>query len=307
MDGPLTETIQSMRPPITPEDVAKIAVSPSVLPTSMVESLTDWETIVAEIISGSVFGADRMDYLLRDSHHIGVAYGRYDLHRLIDSIRILPTPPAPPADDGESSQSRELTLGVELGGLQTAESLLVARYFMFKQVYYHHVRRIYDLHLLDFLKQWLPNGRFPTDIDKHLSLSDPAIIAEIQNASVDRTHSAHDVARRFLTRQHYRQVYSPRPDHLDKSPDPGKAVFRALIDVCGKENVKHDVRYDDGGSPDFPVVLDDRTVVSALSVSDLLKDMPLSFDSVYVAPEMMGHAHDYLSINTDRILEGSLS
>ena len=102
-----------------------------------------------------MFGADRMDYLLRDSHHVGVAYGRYDLHRLIDTIQILP---APPADDCESSQSGELTLGVELGGLQTAESLLLARYFMFKQVYFHHVRRIYDLHLLDFLKLWLPNG-----------------------------------------------------------------------------------------------------------------------------------------------------
>ena len=56
-------------------------MSPSILPHSVVESLTYWETIVAEIISGPVFGADRMDYLLRDSHHIGVAYGRYDLHR----------------------------------------------------------------------------------------------------------------------------------------------------------------------------------------------------------------------------------
>jgi len=26
--------------------------------------------------------ADRMDYLLRDSHHLGVSYGKYDLHRL---------------------------------------------------------------------------------------------------------------------------------------------------------------------------------------------------------------------------------
>ena len=304
VDGPLTHTIQSMRPSITPQDVAKIAVSPSVLPPSVVESLTDWETIVAEIISGAVFGADRMDYLLRDSHHAGVAYGRYDQHRLIDTIRILP---APPADDCESSQSGELTLGVELGGLQTAESLLLARYFMFKQVYFHHVRRIYDLHLLDFLKLWLPNGEFPTDTDRHLSLSDPRIIAEIQNTSVDEAHRAHDAARRFMTRKHYRHVYSPRPDHLDTSPDPGETVFRALVDEFGKDNVKHDVNYDAGGSPDFPVLLDDGVVVSALSVSDVLQDMPLSFDSVYVAPEMVRHVRDYLRVNTDRILGGSLS
>ena len=142
---------------------------------------------------------------------------------------------------------------------------------MFKQVYFHHVRRIYDLHLLDFLNLWLPDGKFPTDIDKHLSLSDPVIIAGIQSVSLDEAHTAHVAARRFMTRKHYRHVYSPHPDHLDKSPDPGETVFRTLVDICGKENVKYDVNYDDGGSPDFPVVLDDGTVVSALSVSDLLR------------------------------------
>lgn len=146
-DGPLADTIKAMSPPIRPEDVVKIAVSPAVLSEAEAESMDDWKAIVSEIISGAVFGADRMDYLLRDSHHTGVAYGRFDHYRLIDTIRILP---APPMDDREQSQVDELTLGVEEGGLQTAEALLLARYFMFKQVYLHHVRRIYDLHLLDF-------------------------------------------------------------------------------------------------------------------------------------------------------------
>ena len=219
VDGPLTDFIREMRPPAAPMDVAKIAVSPSVLPPIELEKLTEWEAIVAEIISGPVFGADRMDYLLRDSHHTGVAYGRYDQHRLIDTIRILPAPPAPPSDEGDSSQSGELTLGVELGGLQTAESLLLARYFMFKQVYFHHVRRIYDLHLLDFLKRWLPDGTFPTNADEHLSMSDPAIIAEMQRVSADAAHPAHGAALRFMNRKHYRHVYSPRPDHYYVSPD----------------------------------------------------------------------------------------
>lgn len=305
VDGPLSDAIQRMRPSITPSDVAKVAVSPSVLPPSEIESLTEWQTIVAEIISGPVFGADRMDYLLRDSYHTGVAYGRYDQHRLIDTIRILPVPPT---DDCETSQAGELTLGVELGGLQTAESLLLARYFMFKQVYFHHVRRIYDLHLLDFLKLWLPGSEFPTDADNHLSLSDPKIIAEIQDASLDGTHGAHDVARRFTTRRHFRRVYSPRPDHLQTSPDPGESVFQALVSRFGKGNVKHDVNYDAGGLRDFPVLLEDGTVTSASSVSDVLQqDMPLSFDSVYVAPEMVDHVREYLRLDTDRILGGNES
>ena len=110
-----------------------------------------------------------------------------------------------------------------------------------------------------------------------------------------------------MTRKHYRHVYSPRPDHLDTSPDPGETVFRALVDEFGKDNVKHDVNYDVGGSPDFPVLLDDGVVVSALSVSDVLQDMTLRLDSVYAAPEMVNHVRDYLRVNTDRILGGSLS
>ena len=222
VDGPLAETISAMTPPIDPNDVAKVAISPSGLSASKAESLTEWQAIVSEIISGPVFGADRMDYLLRDSHHVGVAYGRFDHYRLIDTIRVLPVPPT---DGGEKPQLRQLTLGVEAGGLQTAESLLLARYFMFKQVYFHHVRRIYDLHLLDFLKSWLPGGRFCIESEAHVSLSDPKILTEIQAASVDMEHRAHDAARRFMTRRHYRRVYSPSPVHANDVPDPGEAVF----------------------------------------------------------------------------------
>ena len=32
----------------------------------------------------------RMDYLLRDSHHTGVAYGKLDHYRLVNTLRILP-------------------------------------------------------------------------------------------------------------------------------------------------------------------------------------------------------------------------
>ena len=67
------------------------------------------------------FGVDRMDYLLRDSLHVGVQYGRFDHSRLIDSLRILPT-----TDYSEDSDSiPPVTLGLELGGIQSAEALLL--------------------------------------------------------------------------------------------------------------------------------------------------------------------------------------
>jgi uncharacterized protein len=63
-----------------------------------------------------------MDYLLRDSYHAGVAYGRFDHFRLIDTLRILPAGP-----DGVDKPA----LGIEEGGLQSAEALLCIRRFIF--------------------------------------------------------------------------------------------------------------------------------------------------------------------------------
>src|SRR5436853_1877488 len=87
-------------------------------------SFTDWETILSEIIVGDAFGVDRMDYLLRDSYHAGVTYGKFDHFRLIDTLRILPS---------GSGETAEPALGVAAGGLQSAEALLLGRYHMYSQ------------------------------------------------------------------------------------------------------------------------------------------------------------------------------
>ena len=119
---------------VRPSDVARLALGNKYRGGP---EFDPWERILSEIIVGNAFGADRIDYLLRDSLHAGVSYGRFDHHRLIDTLRILP---------GESP-----SLGIEEGGLHAAEALVWARYFMYAQVYFHSVRRIYDIHLKEFL------------------------------------------------------------------------------------------------------------------------------------------------------------
>jgi len=76
------------------------------------------------IVSGDI-DADRMDYLVRDSYYTGVAYGVFDIMRLIEKIYF---------DGGR--------LVIEAGGLRAAESLLISRFMMYPTVYYHHVCRI---------------------------------------------------------------------------------------------------------------------------------------------------------------------
>lgn len=97
-----------------------------------------------------------MDYLLRDSFHSGVQYGRFDLHRLISTIRAIPMREGAPR------------LGITEGGVHAAEALVLARYFMFTQVYFHKTRVAYDIHLREAMKKLLPGGRFPRPVGEEL-------------------------------------------------------------------------------------------------------------------------------------------
>ncbi len=164
-------------PPLRQDDILKLAVGPK---KAMAHKFSDWEAILSEIIVGDAFGVDRMDYLLRDSHHTGVGYGKFDHYRLIDTLRILPTPPS-----GEEDDSEEPALGVEEGGIQSAEALMLARYFMYSQVYFHPVRRIYDIHLVDFLMEWLAMGTFSTDLSELLCMTDIEVTAALLKAAFD--------------------------------------------------------------------------------------------------------------------------
>lgn len=82
---------------------------------------------------------DRMDYLLRDSYYTGVAYGVIDVERLIHNMIL---------DDGLVLRSK---------GVQAAESMLLARYFMYPSVYQHHTTRIANSMFRRCLKKILQN------------------------------------------------------------------------------------------------------------------------------------------------------
>ena len=106
----------TMTPPVRCEDVVKLAIG---IRKARDLNFSTWETLLSEIITGDVFGVDRVDYLLRDSHHVGVAYGRFDHYRLLDTLCILPSPPT---DNG--NDTGEPTLGVEEGGLQICRGVV---------------------------------------------------------------------------------------------------------------------------------------------------------------------------------------
>ncbi|MDE0307025.1 MAG: HD domain-containing protein [Albidovulum sp.] len=108
-----------MIPPLATTHIVKLALGKK---EAKDLEFSNWEAILSEIITGDAFGVDRIDYLLRDSHHAGVSYGKFDHYRLIDTLRILPS--SRPNDETGSS---EPALGVQEGGLHSAEAMLLAR------------------------------------------------------------------------------------------------------------------------------------------------------------------------------------
>ncbi len=103
------------------------------------------ELVWRELISGQL-DADRADYLLRDSYHAGVEYGRYDLQRMLVCLQL--------AIDPETDSPR---IAMGEGGWHVAESFIIARYMMFTQVYFQHTRRAYDKHCVIATQEVLEN------------------------------------------------------------------------------------------------------------------------------------------------------
>ena len=157
-----------------------------------------------DLVSGQL-DADRMDYLLRDSYHAGVEYGRYDWRRIVATVELIP--------DVESGAPR---LGVSEAGRHAAEALIIARYMMFNQVYFHKTRVILDYHLHAAVKELLPGGLFPapvgTGLDEYLRWDDWRVLGALAEGG------GGEHGRRLYERDFYREIWqTPEfPDEHDE-------------------------------------------------------------------------------------------
>ncbi len=92
---------------------------------------------ISQLVS-SQLDCDRMDYLLRDSLMTGAKYGIYDLEWVLHALKI----------DEQSNR-----VYVEWKGLYAVEEYLQARYYMFRQVYFHRTLRSAEAVLVSTLKR----------------------------------------------------------------------------------------------------------------------------------------------------------
>lgn len=211
-----------------------------------------------DLIDGQM-DADRVDYLLRDSYHAGVQYGRYDLHRVIGTTLAL-----------KSKSGQGPRLGITEGGIHAAEALVLARYFMFTQVYFHKTRVAYDIHLREALKTLLPGSSFPPPsgkgLNKYLDWDDWRVLGLLAAGK------GGDHGRRLATRDHYREIYhTPEVGTLQEMKKLD-TVKDALAELLAAEETASKSWYKTG-DPDIPVA-DRRGEVAPLSrFSSVVKNL----------------------------------
>jgi HD superfamily phosphohydrolase len=189
------------------------------------EKQTTEKDLVWKLLVSGQMDADRMDYLLRDSLHAGVSYGRYDLDRIAATITLCREP-----------ETGNYVIGVEDGGTHAVEGLLIARFMMFTQIYYHKTRTIYDYHLVEALKEILKpiGGTFPDpasaeSIRKYMDWDDWKVLGALKDSKA----GAHGEI--LLKRAHFRRVYEtnevPAAEELEKF----EKVYSALQELGGVE------------------------------------------------------------------------
>ncbi|GMA49435.1 hypothetical protein GCM10025857_07920 [Alicyclobacillus contaminans] len=160
----------------------------------------------------SQLDVDRMDYLLRDALHTGVSYGRFELARLIRSLAL-----------------HEGTVVLKQSGLHTAEQYILARYFMYTQVYLHPVTMGSDLLVAQILRRadelWksgqsvdmphelvaLFEGQDAVTVREYLAVDESTLQYAFHSWARSSDPVLRDLAQRFLERKLFAPIIRSEP------------------------------------------------------------------------------------------------
>jgi HD superfamily phosphohydrolase len=164
---------------------------------------------LAQLVS-SQLDVDRMDYLLRDSLMTGAKYGIYDLEWIINALAI----------DEDNDR-----IYVAARGLYAVEEYLQARYYMFRQVYFHRTLRSAEAVLRSILRRALtlleagepvwyaPDTAFEKvlrrrslSITEHLEVDDSDVLFHVKQWQRASDGILADLSRRFTGRRLFKAI-----------------------------------------------------------------------------------------------------
>ena len=175
-------------------ELSAYGLDPDEMSTLSVGKSKTSKQFMNQIIAGQ-FSADVLDYLVRDSYFTGVEYGRVDIHRLMRSMDVL---------DG--------SLALKDTALYVLEAMVIARYEMFKAVYFHRSVRAAEVMLvraLELSEEELGLTDFET-MEDYLRLDDSSILAELaslKDSQSSKSKTAYDLAEGFTNRKLLKCAY----------------------------------------------------------------------------------------------------
>ena len=226
----------------------------------------------------SQLDADRCDYLLRDSLHAGVSYGKYDLDRILATLSL------------GLNENDDPVVAIEDGGWHAAEGLIIGRYMMFTQVYFHHTRQALDHHVEQVLS-FLLSGEYKKDefplpvaggIQEYLKWDDWLVFGRISEGRAGfHGNSIHN-------RQLYRSVWDTTKTPTYEENDRFDELVNALGDLvgCVRDSSKSWYSLDD---QDLQIVPDNTLAPQRgrplSSLSTIVRNMrPVTQRRIYVKP-----------------------
>jgi len=137
------------------------------------------------LISGSL-DLDKLEYLTRDARMCGVPYGAVDVDRLLHALAVVQTP------DGRTA------VGIREKGISALESLLFARYQMYRNVYWHHAVRSATVMFKRTVREAIAGEQLTIDAVAHST--DEELMEHL------RTIENNAIALRLRRRQLYKRV-----------------------------------------------------------------------------------------------------
>jgi hypothetical protein len=205
----------------------------------------DSEIPLRGLVSGSL-DLDKMEYLRRDARFCGVPYGEVDVPRLLEGLQLLPDP-----------ESGRYEVGVHEKAIAALESLLFAKYQMFRNVYWHHAVRAATALYKRIVEESVRAGL--VDPEELVGPTDEELLYEIDR----RVHEDDgDVAERIATR------WLPA---LRQRRLPKRALELTAADLAGRQVEDWAV----GDSPWKRAVEDDLAADLGLEPGEVVIDFPV--------------------------------
>jgi uncharacterized protein len=221
---------------------------------------------LSSTVSGT-FDVDRCDYLLRDAHFTGVSYGTFDLDWLVRSLRF--------GHVEEPGSAPHLAIdGVK--GLPAIESFVLARLFMFQQVYFHKASRASEWHfsrILARIRRLLLDGSrvepMPRGIEsllrdgdatlgEYLALDDNVLWNALSNWRTSSDGILRDLCQRLYSRKLFKTL-----ELFGEERTPGR--YRELLELaCDRARAL-------GLDPEYYVGLDEAVDVPFDNAKEPLK------------------------------------